>query len=94
MNKKTTAALAALTFVAGCEIGIAIQLMKMIHKYMIREEAINEETPEGLKPGESELEVNPEEEVPEEEVPEAEGAGHTEKDEPKDNASEKEAESA
>lgn len=40
------AALAALTFVAGCEIGIAIQLMKMIHEYMIREEAINEEGPE------------------------------------------------
>ena len=89
MNKKTKAALAALTFVAGCEIGIAIQLMKMIHKYMIREEAINEETPEGLKPGESELEVNPEEEIPE-----PEGAGQTEADEPKDNESEKEAESA
>ena len=89
MNKKTKAALAALTFVAGCEIGIAIQLMKMIHKYMIREEAINEETPEELKPEETEPEVNPEEEIPE-----PEGAGHTEADEPKDNESEKEAESA
>ena len=33
MNKKMKAALAGLAFVAGCEIGIALQLMKMIHKY-------------------------------------------------------------
>ena len=41
MNKKFKAALAGLAFVAGCEIGIAIQLMKMIHKFTIRESASN-----------------------------------------------------
>jgi hypothetical protein len=41
MNKKMKAALAGLAFVAGCEIGIAIQLVKMIHKYTIKEEASN-----------------------------------------------------
>ena len=30
MSKKMKAALAGLAFVAGCEIGIAIELMKMI----------------------------------------------------------------
>ena len=41
MNKKFKAALAGLAFVAGCEIGIAIQLMIMIHKFTIRESASN-----------------------------------------------------
>ena len=41
MNKKMKAALAGLAFVAGCEIGIAIQLVKMIHKFTIKEEASN-----------------------------------------------------
>ena len=41
MNKEFKAALAGLAFVAGCEIGIAIQLMKMIHKFTIRESASN-----------------------------------------------------
>ena len=36
------AALAGLAFVAGCEIGIAIQLVKMVHKFTIRENAIND----------------------------------------------------
>ena len=46
MNKKMKAALAGLAFVAGCEIGIAIQLVKMVHKFTIRENAINETIPE------------------------------------------------
>ena len=46
MNKKTKAAFAALTFVAGCEIGIAIQLMKMVHKFTVRESAIEESIPD------------------------------------------------
>ena len=89
MNKRMKAALAALTFVAGCEIGIAIQLMKMIHEYMIREEAINEETPEELKSETDTESASGSEEA----VPEAEGASRNE-EEPEDNSSEKEAESA
>lgn len=46
MTKKMKTALAGLAFVAGCEIGIAIQLMKMIHNYTIKENAMNEELPE------------------------------------------------
>ena len=46
MNKKTRAALAGLAFFAGCEIGIAIQLMKMIHKFTVRESAMAESVPE------------------------------------------------
>ena len=42
MNKKLKAALAGLAFVAGCEIGIAIQLAKMIRDYTIKENALNE----------------------------------------------------
>ena len=49
MNKKTKAALAALSFVAGCEIGIAIQLMKMIHKFTVTESAMKETIPDGLR---------------------------------------------
>lgn len=42
MNKKLKAVLAGLAFVAGCEIGIAIQLAKMIRDYTIKENALNE----------------------------------------------------
>ena len=38
MNRKLKAALAGLAFVAGCEIGIALQLVKMIHNYTINTE--------------------------------------------------------
>ena len=34
--------MAGLAFVAGCEIGIALQLVKMIHNYTIKEAAGNE----------------------------------------------------
>ena len=46
MSKKMKAALAGLAFVAGCEIGIAIELMKMIHKFTIREKASEEPIPD------------------------------------------------
>lgn len=46
MSKKMKAALAGLAFVAGCEIGIAIQLMKMVHKFTVREKAIEEPIPD------------------------------------------------
>lgn len=46
MNKKMKAALAGLAFVAGCEIGIAIQLLKMVHNFTIKENAMNETIPE------------------------------------------------
>ena len=46
MKKSTKAALAGLAFLAGCEIGIAIQLMKMIHRFTIRESAIDEFIPD------------------------------------------------
>lgn len=54
MNKKFKAALAGLAFVAGCEIGIAIQLMKMIHKFTIRESASNTDAD---YPDEAEIDV-------------------------------------
>lgn len=43
MNKKFKAAMAGLAFVAGCEIGIALQLMKMIRDYAVKEKAANEQ---------------------------------------------------
>lgn len=46
MKKSTKAALAGLAFLAGCEIGIAIQLMKMVHNFTIRENAIDESIPD------------------------------------------------
>lgn len=42
MSKKFKAALAELAFVAGCEVGIALQLMKMIREYTVKEKALNE----------------------------------------------------
>lgn len=42
MNRKFKAAMAGLAFVAGCEIGIALQLMKMIRDYTVKEKAANE----------------------------------------------------
>ncbi len=42
MSKKFKAALAGLAFVAGCEVGIALQLMKMIREYTVKEKALNE----------------------------------------------------
>lgn len=39
MNKKNSALLAAIAFVAGCEIGLAISLARMIQKYYITQEA-------------------------------------------------------
>ena len=46
MSKKWKAAMYGVAFVAGCEIGIAIQLMKMIHKFNVKESALNETIPE------------------------------------------------
>ena len=46
MNKKTKAALAGLAFLAGCEIGIAVQLAKMIHKFTVRESAMDAALPD------------------------------------------------
>ena len=45
MSKKWKAAMYGVAFVAGCEIGIAIQLMKMIHKFNVKESALNETIP-------------------------------------------------
>lgn len=42
MSKKLKAAVAGLAFVAGCEVGIALQLMKMIRDYTIKEKALDE----------------------------------------------------
>ncbi len=50
MKKRMKAAFAGLAFVAGCEIGIAIQLMKMIHNYTIKDKAISEPAPEDAAP--------------------------------------------
>ena len=46
MNKKMKAALAGLAFVAGCEIGIALQILKIVKKYAVREAALKESIPE------------------------------------------------
>ena len=46
MNKKIKAALAGLAFVAGCEIGIALQILKIVKKYAVREAALKESIPE------------------------------------------------
>ena len=59
MSKKWKAAMYGVAFVAGCEIGIAIQLMKMIHKFNVKESALNETIP-----------AEPEEVLPEETLPE------------------------
>ena len=42
MDKRVKAAIAGLAFVAGCEVGIALQLMKMIRDYAIKEKALDE----------------------------------------------------
>lgn len=42
MNKRLKAAIAGLAFVAGCEVGIALQLMKMIRDYTLKEKALSE----------------------------------------------------
>ena len=76
MNKKTRAALAGLAFFAGCEIGIAIQLAKMIHTFTVRESAmeiaipddvpseeIGPAVPEAFEPMEAEEEPKAEEEA-------------------------------
>ena len=42
MNKRLKAAIAGLAFVAGCEVGIALQLAKMIREKMIRDYALKE----------------------------------------------------
>ena len=43
MKKKNSALLAAIAFVAGCEIGLAISLARMIQKYYITQEAADAE---------------------------------------------------
>ena len=48
MDKRIKAAMAGLAFVAGCEIGIALQLVKMIHNYTVKE-AASKETLEDTK---------------------------------------------
>ena len=42
MNKRLKAAIAGLAFVAGCEVGIALQLAKMIRDYTVKEKALSE----------------------------------------------------
>ncbi len=46
MSKKLKAAIAGLAFVAGCEVGIALQLVRMIRDYTIKEAASKEDTVE------------------------------------------------
>ena len=80
MNKKTKAALAGLAFFAGCEIGIAIQLMKMIHKFTVRESAMTGSVPEDTAEKTAE--------VPCEEAPEGQREEATESEEEDPEASE------
>ena len=42
MSKRFKAAMAGLAFVAGCEVGIALRLMKMIREYALKEKALSE----------------------------------------------------
>lgn len=58
MDKRIKAAMAGLAFVAGCEIGIALQLVKMIHNYTVKEAASKEPIEEIIK--EAEIPADPE----------------------------------
>ena len=75
MDKRTKAALAGLAFFAGCEIGIAIQLVKMIHKFTVKESAMESSIPDdaGYELPESETEGEADEETAE--MPDPETAG-------------------
>ena len=68
MSKRFNAALAGLAFVAGCEVGIALQLMKMIRDYTVKEKALNE-------PLEASEEESAAEQAIKEELDAAEAAG-------------------
>ena len=70
MSKGFKAALAGLAFVAGCEVGIALQLMKMIRDYTLKEKALNEP----LEASEEEIAA---EQAITEELDAAEAAGET-----------------
>ena len=70
MSKGFKAALAGLAFVAGCEVGIALQLMKMIRDYTLKEKALNEP----LEASEEEIAA---EQAINEELDAAEAAGET-----------------
>ena len=52
MDKRIKAAMAGLAFVAGCEIGIALQLVKMIHNYTVKEAASKEPIEDVIKKSE------------------------------------------
>lgn len=64
MDKRIKAAMAGLAFVAGCEIGIALQLVKMIHNYTVKEAASKEPIEDVVKeaeiPGDSVTETDAE----------------------------------
>ena len=59
MSKKLKAAIAGLAFVAGCEVGIALQLVRMIRDYTIKEAASKEDTA-GVPAEGAEAETEPE----------------------------------
>lgn len=61
MDKRIKAAMAGLAFVAGCEIGIALQLVKMIHNYTVKEAASKEPIEDVIK--EAEIPESPETET-------------------------------
>ena len=61
MDKRIKAAMAGLAFVAGCEIGIALQLVKMIHNYTVKEAASKEPIEDVIK--KSEIPDDPETET-------------------------------
>ena len=61
MDKRIKAAMAGLAFVAGCEIGIALQLVKMIHNYTDKEAASKEPIEDVIK--KSEIPDDPETET-------------------------------
>ena len=66
MDKKIKAAIAGLAFVAGCEIGIALQLVKMIHDYTVKEaagkESIEEANSESIEEPNAETVIEDKEE--------------------------------
>ena len=74
MSKKWKAALAGLAFVAGCEIGIGIRVLKMVRKYTIKDLAAREETPKEDTP--SDIEADEQETV----IPEKENPAEDPKD--------------
>ena len=66
MKKTTKAVIAGLTFLAGCEIGLSIQLYRTIKKFIVEEEAMKAPGLRGDETVPEDEEVQENAEIPEE----------------------------